>query len=134
MQVHLNSGVVQKRACGALMHIATSSPDAQALIARSGGIERICTAMQVHAQSEDVQEKGCWALVCLTGDSNTGNHVSIVKAGGIERICAAMASHKHCSRVQEVGLQCIARLSLLHRVPATVDGKVIRIEGLRDTG
>lgn len=134
MQAHLNSAVVQKRGCGALMHIAASSVDAQASIARAGGIEHICTAMAVHAQSEDVQEKGCWALVCLTGDSSTGNHVSIVKAGGIERICAAMAGHESCTRVQEVGLQCIARLSLLHRHPGGLEGKVIHIEGLRDNG
>jgi len=133
MQAHLNSAVVQKRACGALMHIAASNVDAQALIARSGGIDRICTAMAVHSRSEDVQEKGCWALVCLTGDSSTGNHVSIVKAGGIERICAAMASHESCSKVQEVGLQCIARLSLLTR-PGNTEGKIVTIEGLRDNG
>lgn len=133
MQAHLNSAVVQKRACGALMHIAASSVDAQALIAQAGGIERICTAMAAHAQSEDVQEKGTWALVCLTGDSSTGNHVTIVKAGGIERICAAMAGHENCTRVQEVGLQCIARLSLLHRHPGGLEGKVIHIEGLRDS-
>jgi hypothetical protein len=132
MQAHLNSAVVQKRGCSALMHIATSSVDAQAIIAQNGGIECICSGMAVHMQSEDVQEKGCWALVCLTGDSTTGNHVSIVKAGGIERICAAMASHEHCSRVQEVGLQCIARLSLLHRHPGGFEGKVVHIEGLRD--
>jgi len=115
------------------MHIAASNVDAQALIARSGGIDRICTAMAVHSRSEDVQEKGCWALVCLTGDSSTGNHVSIVKAGGIERICAAMASHESCSKVQEVGLQCIARLSLLTR-PGNTEGKIVTIEGLRDNG
>ena len=34
------------------MHIAASSVDAQASIARAGGIEHICTAMAVHAQSE----------------------------------------------------------------------------------
>lgn len=132
MQAHLSSAVVQKRACGALMHIAASGVESQALIAQAGGIERICTAMAVHPQSEDVQEKGCWALVCLTGDASTGNHVSVVKAGGIERICAAMAGHEHCTRVQEVGLQCIARLSLLHRRPGELDGKAVRIEGLRD--
>merc|ERR1712070_656717 len=131
MKAHLNSAVVQKRGCDALMHIAAGSIDAQASIASSGGIERICTAMSTHAGSQAVQETGCWALVCLIGDSSTGNHVTIDKAGGIERICAAMAGHESCARVQEVGLQCIARLSSLHRHPGHLEGKAAHIEGLR---
>jgi hypothetical protein len=102
--------ILQKRGCKALAGLVASKFETRVKVAAEGGIVAILGAMRGHAETEEVQAKGCGALLSLA--YNADNKVKVAAEGGIGAILGAMRGHAESEEVQRAG--CGALLSLAH--------------------
>lgn len=80
--------LVQERACIVLGKIACEMPSIQKTIAETGGVKHIMGAIKRHTECDSVQDRGIFALLCITGDSVARAH--IVEQRGAECVSWAM--------------------------------------------
>ncbi|CAE8625914.1 unnamed protein product [Polarella glacialis] len=94
---------VQETGCKAFVDMAEAGSEQQSEIGLPG-VQAVVKAMEIHAESAEVQTNGVHALQRIAA-FNGRNTMSLVKAGGVQATVKAMMSLKSVQlvQVQEVG-------------------------------
>lgn len=82
---------VAARGCEVLGRLASSSrANADAVVVSEGGMRVICTVMATHADDEDVQRQGCWAVWVIARYVSPAAMLVVRDSRAVELIVAAM--------------------------------------------
>jgi hypothetical protein len=110
---------------------------ARSLIARSGGLLSIVTAMEDHASNPKIQIAACQALEKLALDGD--NEQAVAELGGIETVLGAMMGHFGNIRVQEAAWSALQNLTCQNAalelsMDATPGSMMVLVQSLQQHG
>ena len=108
MRTHRGDGAVVGQALRALRNLAKESPPN--ILAVSGALPVIISAMAQHLTNESLQHDGCAILRNLS--ASVDSRAAVAAAGGVSAIVETMRSHEKAEKLQAQACAALSNLSL----------------------